>query len=162
MFCLHHGRECITPQLLQLHADLFSRHASPLKLYVLWRWTKEVKMLCTTRLFVVDATENSTAVWPRIWVTKKEGAGEVRGAKITLLVDEMGVRKENKNGTRKHAHRHHHHHHLIIAMAPSLPWHHAIVLRTNDQMQNYATSSSIQRGSSSKLNQGAPTGLGCG
>ena len=35
----------------------------------LWWSTKEVKMLCPTR-FVVDATENSTVVWPRIWVTK--------------------------------------------------------------------------------------------
>ena len=42
----------------ELHADLFSRHASPLEVCVLWRSTKEVKMLCPTR-FVVDATENS-------------------------------------------------------------------------------------------------------
>ena len=41
----------------ELHADLFSRHASPLEVYVLWRSTKEVKMLSPTR-FVADATEN--------------------------------------------------------------------------------------------------------
>ena len=45
--------------LAKLHADLFSRHASPLVVYVfLWRSTKEVKMVCPTR-FVADATENS-------------------------------------------------------------------------------------------------------
>ena len=42
----------------ELHADLFSRHASPLEVWVLWQSTKEVKMLCPTK-FVVDATENS-------------------------------------------------------------------------------------------------------
>ena len=44
--------------LPDLHADLFSRHASSSEVYVLWWSTKEVKMLCPTR-FVVDATENS-------------------------------------------------------------------------------------------------------
>ena len=44
--------------LAELHADLFSRHASHLEFYVLWRSTKEVNMLCPTR-FVVDVTENS-------------------------------------------------------------------------------------------------------
>ena len=44
--------------LAELHVDLFSRHASPLEVYVLCRSTKEVNMLCPTRL-VVDATENS-------------------------------------------------------------------------------------------------------
>ena len=43
--------------LAELHSDLFSRHSSPLEVYVLWRSTKEVKTLCPTR-FVVDATEN--------------------------------------------------------------------------------------------------------
>ena len=43
--------------LAELHGDLFSRHASPLEAYVLWRPTKEVNM-CPT-IFVVDATENS-------------------------------------------------------------------------------------------------------
>ena len=37
---------------------LFSRHASPLQVYVLWRSTIEVKMFSPTR-YVVDATENS-------------------------------------------------------------------------------------------------------
>ena len=41
----------------ELQADLFSRHASPLEVCVLWRSTKE-KMLYPT-IFVVDATENS-------------------------------------------------------------------------------------------------------
>ena len=54
--------QCMTPavyrRLPELHADLFSRHASPLEVYVLWRSTKEVKMLCLTR-FVVDTTENN-------------------------------------------------------------------------------------------------------
>ena len=45
-------------QLPELHADLFSRHASPLEVCVLWRSTKEMKLLCPTR-FVADATENS-------------------------------------------------------------------------------------------------------
>ena len=34
--------------LVKLHADLLSRHASPLEVYVLWRSTKEVKI----RLYV--------------------------------------------------------------------------------------------------------------
>ena len=46
------------PVLVELHGDLFSRHASPLEVYVLWRSTKDVNMLCPAR-FVVDATENS-------------------------------------------------------------------------------------------------------
>ena len=44
--------------LPELYANLFSRHASPSQVCVLWRSTKEVKMLGPTR-FVVDATENS-------------------------------------------------------------------------------------------------------
>ena len=44
--------------LPELHADLFSRRASPFEVGALWPSTKEVKMLCPMR-FVVDATENS-------------------------------------------------------------------------------------------------------
>ena len=60
--------------LAELHANLFSRHASPLKGMFLWRSTQEVKVLCSTR-FVVDATENS-----------KEGglAAEGRSSQIGL------------------------------------------------------------------------------
>ena len=42
--------------LVELNADLFSRHASPLEVCVFS--TKEVKMLRPTR-FVVDKTESS-------------------------------------------------------------------------------------------------------
>ena len=48
----------VTSWLPELHADLLSRHASPLEFCILWRSTKEVNMFCSTR-FVVDATENS-------------------------------------------------------------------------------------------------------
>ena len=41
-----------------LQADIFSRHASPLEDYVLWRPLKGVKMLYPTR-FVVDATKDN-------------------------------------------------------------------------------------------------------
>ena len=44
--------------LPEFQADLFRYHASTLEVCVLWRSTKEVKMLCPMRL-VVDATENS-------------------------------------------------------------------------------------------------------
>ena len=50
-----------TYKLPEVRADLFSRHASRLDVYVLWRSTEEEviqKMLCPTR-FVVDATKNS-------------------------------------------------------------------------------------------------------
>ena len=42
----------------ELHAGLFSCDASPVEVYVLWRSTKEVKVLWPTR-FVVDGTENN-------------------------------------------------------------------------------------------------------
>ena len=45
-------------QFPELHADLFSRHASPSDVCVMWRSTEEVNIACPTR-FVVDATENS-------------------------------------------------------------------------------------------------------
>ena len=39
--------------LAELHADLFSRHARPVEVHVLWRSRIEVKMLCPTT-FIVD------------------------------------------------------------------------------------------------------------
>ena len=59
--------------LVKLHADLLSRHASPLEVYVLWRSTKGVKVLRPTR-FVIDATENS----------RGGVAAEVRGSQTGL------------------------------------------------------------------------------
>ena len=43
----------------ELHADLFSRHASPLEAYFLWRSQIEVKMVCPT-VFMVDSMESSS------------------------------------------------------------------------------------------------------
>ena len=42
----------------ELHADLCSRHFSPLNVYGLWRSVNEVKVLYPTML-VVDATQGS-------------------------------------------------------------------------------------------------------
>ena len=47
--------------MAEVHADLFSRHASPFEVYVfvvVGDRAKKVEMFCPTR-FVVDATENS-------------------------------------------------------------------------------------------------------
>ena len=67
LFALNSWNACILSCVLfipaltwlpESHTGLFSRHGSPLDLYVLWRSKKQVKILCPTR-FVVDATENS-------------------------------------------------------------------------------------------------------
>ena len=66
LFALNSWNACILSCVLfipaltwlpESHTGLFSRHGSPLDLYVLWRSKKQVKILCPTR-FVVDATEN--------------------------------------------------------------------------------------------------------
>ena len=49
--------------LTELHADLFSRHATPLEVYVLWRSTKEVKMLCLTRFVVMQRKTAKEEAW---------------------------------------------------------------------------------------------------
>ena len=61
----------VYPPLAELHADLFSRHASPLNVCAFWRSTKEVKRLCPTR-FVIDATGKKEAWRPKCAKSKNE------------------------------------------------------------------------------------------
>ena len=70
----------INKLLPELHADLFSRHASPLEVCGLWRSTKEVKRLCPTSF---DATENS-----------KEG-----GVVADVYSSQTGLRTKSKGNT---------------------------------------------------------------
>ena len=139
--------------LPELHADLFSRHSSPLEAYVLWRSTKYVNMLCPTS-FVVDATENSTAVWPRVWVTKARELGKYVGRILILMVDGMGERKEKKKQHQetRSSSSWYHHHDAINTMTPC----HCF---TDRGCKHYPTSSLIQRGS--VLNWTKEHQLGC-
>ena len=83
----------------ELHTDLFSRHASPLESLCFVAVDEGGEDGMSDEICRRCDRKQNCCVPPDLSYERK-GAGEVRTAKIILLVDGMGESKEKKNSTR--------------------------------------------------------------